>query len=270
MVVRGRPKERGHTKRDFSRSKSKGNKGKSRHLKNNCWKSQQASKEDPPKETKETNATETGSTTSSGMVDEVLTIGIFSRYDQQWLLDFGASNHMCLHRHWFITYQSIYDGIVYMGNDISCKVVVIGSIQIKMFDGYVKILTDVRHVPDLRKNLISLGILDTRGYKSIVQGGVMKVYKGTLLVMKVKKVGNLFLLEGRTELDHATTISENESDSIHLWHQRLGHMSERGLKVLFDRKLLPILKSLKLYFCKHCIFGNYNRQRFKTGRHTSE
>ena len=48
-----------------------------------------------------------------------------------------------------------------MGNDISCKVVGIGSIQIKMFDGTIKILTDVRHVPEVRKNLISLGVLDT-------------------------------------------------------------------------------------------------------------
>jgi transposase InsO family protein len=47
-------------------------------------------------------------------------------------------------------------------------------------------------------------------------------------------------------------------------------MSEQGLKVLSDRKLLPSLKSLKLDFCKHCIYGKHNRQRFKTGRHTSE
>ena len=82
-----------------------------------------------------------------------------------------------------------------MGNDISCKVVGIGSIRIKMFDGTVKILTDVRHVPELRKNLIYLGVSDTGGYKIIVQGGVMKVYKGILLVMKVKKVDNLFMLK---------------------------------------------------------------------------
>jgi hypothetical protein len=90
MVVRGRPKERGHTKRDFSRSKSKGKKsklkcwfcGKSRHLKKDCWKRQQASKDDPPKEMKEANATETGSTTGSGMIDEVLSISIGSRHDQ--------------------------------------------------------------------------------------------------------------------------------------------------------------------------------------------
>jgi hypothetical protein len=134
------------------------------------------------------------------MTDEVLSISIGSCHDQQWLLDYGASNHMCLHRHWFVTYQSIDDGIVYMGNDISCKVVGIGSIRIKMFDGTFKILIDVRHVLQLRNNLISLGVLDTGGYKSIVQGGVMKFYKGEiLLVMKAKKVGNMFLLEGRTE-----------------------------------------------------------------------
>jgi transposase InsO family protein len=98
----------------------------------------------------------------------------------------------------------------------------------------------------------------------------MKVYKGILLVMKVKKVGNMFLLEGRTEMDHATTISKNDYDSIQLWHKRLVHMRERGLKVLYDHNLLPSLKSLKLDFYKHCIYGKHNRQRFKTGRHTSE
>jgi hypothetical protein len=101
-----------------------------------------------------------------------------------------------------------------MGNNISSKVVGIGSIRIKMFDGTVKILTDVRHVPDLRKNLISLGVLDRGGYKTIVQGGVMKVYKGIILVMKAKNIGNLFLLEGRTESDHATAVSENDSDFV--------------------------------------------------------
>jgi hypothetical protein len=88
---------------------------------------------------------------------------------------------MCLHRHSFITYQSIDDGLVYMGNDISSKVVGIGSIRIRMFDGTVKILADVSHVPDIKKSLISLGFLDRGGYRTIVQGVVMKVYKGILL-----------------------------------------------------------------------------------------
>ena len=111
-----------------------------------------------------------------------------------------------------------------MGNDVTCSIVGIGSIQLQMFDGTTKLLTDVRHVPDLRKNLISLGALDTNGYKTVIQGGVMKIYKGILLVMKAKKVGNLFQLEGRTGSDHVS-VSEQDSSSIRLWHQRLGHMS---------------------------------------------
>ena len=59
-------------------------------------------------------------------------------------------------------------------------------------------------------------MLDTNGYKTFIQGGVMKFYKGILLVMKAKKAGNLYQLEGRTESDHASTVSENDNNSIHL------------------------------------------------------
>ena len=44
-------------------------------------------------------------------------------------------------------------------------------------------------------------------------------------------------------------------------------MSEKGLKVLIDRKSLPSLKFLNLNFCKYCVFGKKCRQKFKGGRH---
>jgi len=81
---------------------------------------------------------------------------------------------MYLHRNWFSTYQSIDDDVVFMGNDISCKIVGIGSIRVKMYDGIVRTLTNVRHVPELKKNLISLGVLDFGGYKCKTQGGLLK------------------------------------------------------------------------------------------------
>lgn len=46
-----------------------------------------------------------------------------------------------------------------MGNNTSYKVIGIGNIIIKMFNGVVRTLCDVRHVPNLKKNLISLGTL---------------------------------------------------------------------------------------------------------------
>eukprot|EP00253_Pinus_taeda_P018596 PITA_18596 len=256
MMVRGCSKERRPRKPSDSRSKSKGKKsklkcwfcGKSRHLKKDCWKrQQQTSKEESSTEKKEVNTTDTGSTSGSGMSDEVLSVNV-SNHGQHWLLYSEASDHMCIHKKWFKEYKSINDGVVYMGNDVTCNIVGIGSIQLQMFDGTTRILTDVRHVPDLRKNLISLGALDSNGYKTVIQGGVMKIYKGILLVMKAKKVGNLFQLDGGTGSAFVSTVSAHDSSSIHLWHQRLGHMSERGLKLLADRKLLPNLKSGKLDF----------------------
>jgi hypothetical protein len=57
---------------------------------------------------------------------------------------------MCSHRNWFISYQSVDEGVVFMGNGIPCKTVGVGSIRIKMFDGIVRELTDVRYVLELK------------------------------------------------------------------------------------------------------------------------
>ena len=44
--------------------------------------------------------------------------------------------------------------------DDQCKTVGIGNIRMRMFDGHIRTLTNVRHVPDLKKNLFSLGALE--------------------------------------------------------------------------------------------------------------
>ncbi|KAK3008658.1 hypothetical protein RJ639_014722 [Escallonia herrerae] len=71
-----------------------------------------------------------------------------------------------------------------MGNDAVCKVMGIGTIQIKMFDGIVRTLGDVRYIPDLKKSLISLGTLDSIDCSTSIKGEVMKVSKGTMVIMK--------------------------------------------------------------------------------------
>lgn len=60
----------------------------------------------------------------------------------------------------------------------------VGTVQLRMFDGIVRILENVRHVPELKKSLILLSELDSRGYKYTGQGRVIKVSKGILVVIK--------------------------------------------------------------------------------------
>ena len=99
-----------------------------------------------------------------------------------------------------------------MGNNAVCKVVGIGAIKIKMHDGIVRTLSDVRHIPELKKNLISLGTLDSNGCTYKAGGGVMRISKGALVVMKGLKQNGLYFLQGST-ITGAAAVSSSDSDS---------------------------------------------------------
>ena len=49
-----------------------------------------------------------------------------------------------------------------------CKVVGIGSIQIKMHDEIVRTLIEVCHVLGLKKNLVFVGAMDSKGFSGLV------------------------------------------------------------------------------------------------------
>lgn len=67
---------------------------------------------------------------------------------------------------------------VTMGNNTTCKVVSVRTVQMRMFYGTVQTLSDVRRVPGLKKNLFSLGTHDKIKCSITSEGGVMKVARG--------------------------------------------------------------------------------------------
>ena len=87
------------------------------------------------------------------MTDEVLPVSSNLQYQEEWQLDSGSSHHMCSHRNLFIYYQSVDEGVVFMGNGIRSKTVgvgKVGSIRIRMFDGIVRELKDVIYVSEIK------------------------------------------------------------------------------------------------------------------------
>ncbi|GJV90696.1 gag-pol polyprotein [Tanacetum coccineum] len=48
------------------------------------------------------------------------------------------------------------------------------------------------------------------------------------------------------------------------WHQKLGHMSEQGMKILVKRNLLPGLTKVSLPFYEHCVISKQRHLKFKT------
>ena len=98
-----------------------------------------------------------------------------------------------------------------MENNLVCKVVGTTTIKVKMFDNVVRTLKDVRHVPDLKKNLISLGSLDSNGFRYKSENGIMIVLKGVMIMMKGQKVDdNIYKLLGSTIVGGAVVVTKSQ------------------------------------------------------------
>ena len=69
-----------------------------------------------------------------------------------------------------------------MDDDRSCNMKGIGTFQIKMFDGLVPELKEVRYVPQLKRNFISVGALKTLGLEVFIRDGFLKMTKGLMAV----------------------------------------------------------------------------------------
>ncbi|KAG8472196.1 hypothetical protein CXB51_036507 [Gossypium anomalum] len=196
-----------------------------------------------------------------------------SKVSEEWILDSGCTFHMSPNRDWFTTYETVFEGVVLMGNNTSCKIAGFGTIKVKMFDGVVRTLSDVRHAPELKRNLISLNTLDSKGYRYTAESGVLKISKGSLIVMKgQRKTPKLYVLQGSTVTGDAAVASSSLSDDniTKLWHMRLGHMSENGMVELSKRGLLDGQRICKLNFYEHCVFRKQKRVRFTKGIHNTK
>lgn len=200
---------------------------------------------------------------------EVLSIST-EKHSEEWILESGCSFHMTPNLEWFSSYKEIDGGKVLVGNNMACNVIGIGTVKLKMQDGSVKLLLDVRHVPELKRNLLSLGILDQSGCSFKGEGGTLKVFKGSLQIMKGTRQNDLYKLQGNIILNSACLVSISEPNASKLWHYRLGHVSEKGLEELHKQGLIDNGNYQKLSFCEHCVYGNQKRVSFHNATHTTQ
>ena len=85
--------------------------------------------------------------------------------DKKWVLDSGCSFHMSPNKDWFETFNEVLEEQVLLGNNKCSEIKGIWTVRIKMFDGVERVLQQVRYIPTLKRNLISLGTLDSKGYE---------------------------------------------------------------------------------------------------------
>ena len=159
--------------------------------------------------------------------------------DSNWVIDSGASFHVSSHSDFFTSYRISDFGNVRMGNSGVSKIVGIEDVCFETSIENKLVLKDVRHVPDIRLNLISTSRLDDEGFTNYFGESKWKLTKGSLVVARGKIHDTLYVMEAKL---HKGEINAAQRDvSIELWHRRLGHISEKGLQTLAIRQFLQNL-----------------------------
>ena len=90
-----------------------------------------------------------------------------------------------------------------------------------------------------------------------------------MVLIKGSLSNSLYVLQGTT-VTGAVVVSNQSLDKIMLWHLRLGHMSEKGLRELSKQGVLENDKIETLRFCEECVLEKSLRVKFSTGVHNSK
>ena len=102
-----------------------------------------------------------------------------------WFLDSGASFHMTGDKNLFSTLEEKdLQILIGMGNDEKYSVSGVGTVIFQREHGAHLTLTDVKYVPGLKRNLVSITMLEDRGYDVIFSKG--KVFLKHIITRQVK------------------------------------------------------------------------------------
>ena len=80
------------------------------------------------------------------------------------------------------------EGEVFWGNNTTTEMKGIGIVVIKTINRLTRVLTNVCHIPGLRRNMISLGVLDLKGCSVVVGNGLTNVKRNSKVMLMGRRL----------------------------------------------------------------------------------
>ena len=125
---------------------------------------------------------------------------------------------------------------VILGDDSVVRAVGTGTVGFERESQTPLLITDVLHVPGLKKNLISVSSIEDKGFDVLFRDGQVLMYPKGSSVTSAKVIGvregrlYRFLFQPCRALSH--TVATSDSDLCELWHRRMAHLHHGALRVL--------------------------------------
>jgi hypothetical protein len=148
---------------------------------------------------------------------------------------------MTPHGEWFYEYERYDGGNVFLGDESTTRIIGQGKFKLRLIDGRIRTLHGYLRIPGLAINLIYVRKMDNASLKTIFEKETCRMVRGAMVLSKGVRFGALYKLQGSTisdgcnssivpdigvEEERTPTVS---AEKVMLWHQRLGHIREKGL-----------------------------------------
>ena len=83
----------------------------------------------------------------------------------------------------FLVLKKLDECSVIMDDNRPCYIEGKGTVLVRMFDGMVRELKNVRYVPQLKRNLISIGALKVLDLEASIRDEFLKMVKGLIAIL---------------------------------------------------------------------------------------
>lgn len=184
--------------------------------------------------------------------------------ESQWLVDSGASEHMCRNRSLFSSFQSVSQKSVIVGNGATISVLGCGQMAVQVNNGSDWINTtidNVLYVPELKTNLFSVNRAADRGYVIMTDDSTCKFLKNGVVCAIGKRLENSYYLDFRYKCDVAS-VARVATNDLNEWHEKLAHQNFDYVKKVLKQNNIEIKQS-SVPQCESCLKGKIHRLPFK-------
>jgi hypothetical protein len=176
-----------------------------------------------------------------------------------WIIDSGASHHICTSLTWFHSYNEITPISVRLpnGNSVHAK-----------YSGIVRFphgleLRNVLCIPDFSINLLSVSSLCHYSNCNVLLNGMhcsIQEQRTMRMIGSAEVFDGLYYLNHKSKTVYASAIDKPNTFTIPnnaLWHFRLGHLSQTRMNLLITQ--FPFIVVDQKGICDVCHFARHNK-----------
>ena len=187
-----------------------------------------------------------------------------------WIIDSGASRHICNNKSWFIEEEKCKPIKVEMADGKVHMVTETGKIKIINEEGKTVELNDVLYLREAKYNIVSIKAIMERRKHLIVnfmQNGC-QIIKGKKCILNAKLSNGLYQVKLRKTKENINIVDVTNMNESELWHCRFGHASYKDVKHVIENDLVTGIKNQgKMviqrpddHVCKGCVIGKSTRK----------